>query len=123
MQALGIKYQDIFLTVQNFNDAVSANKNVYRCWSASGFLSRKHMSEGKNLICMVSESMLIDRNLIRKYIYIGFIKRLKIFFQNYPGDTAGLHYYFIPVPGNKLAEVNQIMEDIKDKNKNTNATI
>lgn len=114
-----MKFDDLELTLHDFKGIVTGLKNDYNCWNYSMPVSKKHLSDGKNLICLAS-ILLNESGMIRNYIYIKFHETLEEFFNvDLPRYDIN-QFFFIPISQNDLSNVDEIINDITTKHQINN---
>lgn len=115
-----MKFDNLELTHHDFKSVVTGLTNEYNCWNYSVPISKKHLSDGKNLICLASTLILDKNGMIRNYIYIKFHETLEDFFNvDIPRYDIN-QFFFIPISHDDLINVYDIINDINTKHLITN---
>jgi hypothetical protein len=111
-------FQNNLLTSEDFNSKVSGLNDKYNCWSKDIKTAKDGLSEGNNLICIVSTSYPKGDLFIRDYVYVGFHKDLESFFSIDFNDYYTAYFLFIPTDGLKKDDINDIILDIQNIHSN-----
>ncbi|WP_310560165.1 hypothetical protein [Flavobacterium sp.] len=107
-------FKNNLLTSEDFNDKVSGLNNQYSCWSKDIKTAKDGLSEGKNLICIVSTSYPKGNSFVRDYVYVGFHTDLESFFSIDFNDYYAAYFLFIPTESLKKDDINDIILDIQN---------